>query len=107
MNSAFFTDASLLLTTAAKDFQRTVDQQIASFTKEMEMHQRTMEELNSNIIGELTHIEKINSIKGTLSKLESKQQAKQNHLESSIEEIDAIQKEIDSLKVTLLGDSYL
>ena len=49
MNSAFFTDASLLLTTAAKDFQRTVDQQIASFTKEMEMHQRTMDELNSNL----------------------------------------------------------
>lgn len=106
MNSAFFTDASLLLTTAAKDFQRTVDQQIASFTKEMEMHQRTMDELNSNLTWESLHIEKINSIKETLSELEAKQQTKQNHLESSIEEIDAIQKEIDSLKVPQIGKDY-
>ena len=63
------------------------------------MHQRTMDELNSNFMHKWSCIEKINSIKETLSDLETKQQMKQNHLEASIEEIDLIQKEIDSLKV--------
>lgn len=47
MNSAFFADASLVLTTAARDFQRAIDQQITSFKKEMELHERAMDELNS------------------------------------------------------------
>ena len=103
MNSAFFADASLVLTTAARDFQRAIDQQITSFKKEMELHERAMDELNSRRLSQSWCVEKIDAIKQTLSQLETKEQTKQTHLQTSIEEIELMQKEIDALKVALVG----
>ena len=93
MNSSLFNDATLYLETAARDFQRAVDQQIATFNQERDLHERAMEELNK----------KITSVKQTLSELEEKQHNKEDNLKSSIEEIDIIQKEIESLKVVVLN----
>lgn len=50
-----------------------------------------------------SHLEKITSVKQTLSELEEKQHNKEDNLKSSIEEIDIIQKEIESLKVVVLN----
>ena len=50
-----------------------------------------------------SHLEKIASVKQTLSELEEKQHNKEDNLKSSIEEIDIIQKEIESLKVVVLS----
>ena len=48
MNSSLFNDATLYLETAARDFQRAVDQQIATFNQERDLNERAMEELNSS-----------------------------------------------------------
>ena len=48
MYSSLFNDATLYLETAARDFQRAVDQQIATFNQERDLHERAMEELNSS-----------------------------------------------------------
>ena len=50
MDTGFLEIQSLELKTAAKDFQRLVNQQISLFTKEKENHQRIVEELNRNYL---------------------------------------------------------
>ena len=48
MNSSLLNDSTVQLETFARDFQRAVDQQIAAFTQERELHKQTMAELNRN-----------------------------------------------------------
>lgn len=50
MDTGFLEIQSLELKTAAKDFQRLVNQQISLFTKEKENHQKVVEELNRSYI---------------------------------------------------------
>ena len=45
MNNHFFENAAVELDTAAKDFQRVVNTQIAAFTHERELHEKTVKEL--------------------------------------------------------------
>ena len=90
MNSPLLADSTLQLETFAKDFQHAVDRQIAAFNQEKELHKQTMAELNRN---------DISLIEATLNQLEEKHHKKEDNLKTSIEEIDAIQKEIDTLKV--------
>lgn len=53
------------------------------------------------LTSEGSYIEKIASIKQTLNKLEEKQHNKEDNLKSSIEEIESIQREVESLKVVV------
>ena len=53
------------------------------------------------LTSEDSYIEKIASIKQTLNKLEEKQHNKEDNLKSSIEEIESIQREVESLKVVV------
>ena len=94
MNSPLLADSTLQLETFAKDFQHAVDRQIAAFNQEKELHKQTMAELNRN---DISLVETKNA--STLNQLEEKHHKKEDNLKTSIEEIDAIQKEIDTLKV--------
>ena len=48
-------------------------------------------------------VEKITVLKGRLDDLNAKQHSKENDLQMSMEEIDKIQSEIDSIKVSSLS----
>lgn len=50
MNRSFFEDAKLQLQIAANDFKRMVDQQIAAFKKEQELHRKTEQELSDRLL---------------------------------------------------------
>ncbi|KAK8832577.1 hypothetical protein WA577_004837 [Blastocystis sp. JDR] len=89
MIDSFFEQSVLELDAGAKDFQRAVDNQLSIFEKEKDLHEKTVQELN----------QKITVLKGRLDDLNAKQHSKENDLQMSMEEIDKIQSEIDSIKL--------
>ena len=100
MDSSFLEKQSLELKAAAKDFQRLIDQQIALYTQEKENHDKIVEDLNSLYMCVITYdLERIQETTSKLSKLEEKQKNKEENLKLSIEEIEKIQNEIESLRV--------
>lgn len=74
-----------------------------SLRKKKDLHEKTVQELNREPKHGVVKVEKITVLKGRLDDLNAKQHSKENDLQMSMEEIDKIQSEIDSIKVSSLS----